>query len=244
MAENPKDKKPTEENPQGGVDRRTFLVGTGTGVAGLIVGGAVGYKVIPQPQEPSIALPEKWIGRNVADCMGCRFCEYACSLKKESKIQPGISRIQIHQFYPGVDVPVACYQCGENAKCIEACPTQALSVDASKKLNTIKVDTTKCLRTAKNGDCTLCQDKCPGTAVTFHPTSREPLICDLCDGDPACTKVCPKATINNNGVKMAAIKPAEIGAALAKAYEVKPPPKQSSIPGDLQAGVADDEFIG
>ncbi len=242
MADKPKEEKKTEQ-PQDkaeGVSRRDFIVGAGAGVAGLVVGGAVGYKVIPQPAEPSMALPENWVGRNIASCTGCRFCQVACSQAKEKKIQPGIARVTVHQYFPGVEFPVLCYQCGDEAKCVEACPAQALSVDTSKKLNTIKVDTTKCLRTAKNGDCTLCQDKCPGTAVTFHPTSKAPLICDLCDGDPACVKVCPKQTLTVKGVKMAAVKPDQIAAALADMYKVPPPPKQTAVPQGPLA-MADDD---
>ncbi len=234
MADKPKVEQKTEEKPQG-VDRRTFLVGAGVGVAGLVVGGAVGYKVIPQPTVPSMALPETWVGRNLTSCTGCRLCQVACSQIKEQKIQPGISRVMVYQYYPGVEFPVLCYQCGDEAKCIEACPVQAMTVDTSKKLNTIVVDKTKCLRTAKNGDCTLCQDKCPGSAVTYHPTTREPLICDLCGGDPACVKVCPKTTIDLKGVKMAAVAPAQIALGLGEAYKVPPPPKTSALPGEQQA---------
>ena len=244
MAEKPKEEKKTGEKPQG-VSRREVLVGTGVGVAGLVIGGAVGYGVIPKPEALALALPETWIGRNVASCTGCRLCQVACSQTKEQKIQPGIARVTVQQYYPGVDFPVLCYQCGEDAKCIEACPVKALSVDSSKKLNTIKVDTTKCLRTAKNGDCVLCADKCPGSAVTFHPTTKAPLICDLCDGDPACTKVCPKGTIINQGVKMAAVSPDQIAAGLAEAYKVPPPPpKTSAILQDALAMAADDADIG
>jgi carbon-monoxide dehydrogenase iron sulfur subunit len=242
MPDKAKEEKKVEEKPQG-VSRREFLVGAGTGVAGLVVGGAVGYKVIPQPVVPSTPLPELWIGRNIASqsCMGCRLCQTACSQIKEQKIQPAIARVQVPQYYPGVEFPVLCYQCGDEAKCIEACPVQALSLDTSKKLNTIKVDTTKCLRTAKNGDCTLCQDKCPGTAVTFHPTTRAPLICDLCGGDPACVKACYSQTLTLKGVKMAAVKPEEIAASLADQYKVPPPPK-AALPGNLVATANDDLF--
>lgn len=243
MPDKPKEEKKLEEKPQN-VSRRDFMIGAGAGVAGLVVGGAVGYKVIPQPQVPSTALPEKWIGRNISsqNCMGCRLCQVACSQIKEQKIQPAIARVTVPQYYPGVEFPVLCYQCGDEAKCIEACPVQALTLDTSKKLNTIKVDTTKCLRTAKNGDCTLCADKCPGTAVTFHPTSKAPLICDLCDGDPACVKVCIKQTLTLGGVKMAAVKADQIAAALADLYKVSPPPK-AAAPGSAVAMADDDPLF-
>ena len=241
MADKPKEENKTEEKPQS-IDRRTFLVGAGTGVAGLVVGGAVGYGVIPKPAEPGLPLPETWIGRNIASCTGCRFCQVACSQTKEQKFQPAVARVTVQMYYPGVDFPVLCYQCGEDAKCIEACKVGALSVDGSKKLNTIKIDTTKCLRTAKKGDCTECADKCQGGAVTFHPTNQAPLICDLCDGDPACVKVCPKATITLRGTKMAAVSPDQIAAGLAEAYKVPPPPKTAALPLDLLASVPDDLF--
>lgn len=243
MADKPKEEKKVEDKPQEGVSRRELLIKSGIGVAGLVVGGAVGY-VAPKPVVLSTDLPELWIGRNISDqnCMGCRLCEVACSQIKEQKIQPSIARVYVPQYYPGVEFPVLCYQCGDEAKCIEACPTQALALDKSKKLNTIKIDTTKCLRTAKNGDCTLCQDKCPGTAVTFHPTTREPLICDLCGGKPECVKACYSGTLTLKGVKMAAVLPADIAQALADQYKVPPLPKASLT---NQAAVErDDDLFG
>lgn len=243
MADKPKEEKKVEEKPQG-VSRRELLVGAGVGVAGLVVGGAVGY-VAPKPAEPGVPLPELWIGRNISNqgCMGCRLCEVACSQIKEQKIQPSIARVYVPQYFPGVEFPVLCYQCGENAKCIEACPVQALSLDTSKKLNTIKIDKTKCTRTAKNSECTLCQDKCPGTAVTFHPTTREPLICDLCGGDPECVKACYQATLTLKGVKMGATLPADIAAALADQYKIPPPPK-ASLDSAKVAVVRNDDLYG
>lgn len=248
MADKPKQEKKVdakaEETPQTGVSRRSFLVGAGSGVAGLVVGGLVGYKVIPQPVEPSTALPETWVGRNLESCTGCRLCQVACSQAKEQKIQPGIARVTVSQYYPGVEFPVLCYQCGDEAKCIDACPTQALSLDISKKTNVIKIDTTKCLRTAKNGDCTLCADKCPGSAVTYHPTSKAPLICDVCDGDPACVKVCPKGTITLKGIKMAAVKPEQIALGMQELYKVPPPPKTTELPHNPVAMADDDTVVG
>jgi Fe-S-cluster-containing hydrogenase component 2 len=174
--------------------------------------------------------------------MGCRLCQVACSQIKEQKIQPAIARVQVPQYYPGIEFPVLCYQCGDEAMCIQACPVQALSLDTSKKLNTIKVDTTKCLRTTKNGDCTLCADKCPGSAVTFHPTSKAPLICDLCDGDPACVKACYNNTLTVKGVKMAAVSPNEIAQSIADQYKLPPAPK-ASVDGHV-AVVRDDDLYG
>lgn len=251
MTDKPRVVKKTESKPEetpqkssAGVSRRDFLVGTGTGVAGLVVGGLVGYQVIPQPEKPAPPLPELWIGRNVASqsCMGCRLCEVACSQAKEQKIQPSIARVYVPQYFPGIEFPVLCYQCGADAMCMQACPVDALSLDTSKKLNTIKIDTTKCLRTTKNGDCTLCADKCPGSAVTFHPKTKEPLICDLCGGDPACVKACYQGPLTLKGVKMAAVLPADIAAALADQYKLPPPPPKAALDGQVAVERNDDLY--
>ena len=239
MANKPVEEKKTEGNPQG-VSRRELFVKAGVGVAGVVVGGAV-VGVIPRRKAPSPPVPATWIGRNIASCTGCRLCEVACSLIKEQKIQPGISRISVRQYYPGVEFPVACYQCGDEAKCVEACPVSALAVDTSKKLNTISIDTTRCTRTAQNSVCTLCLDQCPGLVVNFHPTTKAPLICDLCGGDPECVKVCPSTTIMNKGVKMAAIQPARIAEGLYAMYKVPeankaPAPQMGPPPGAAAPG--------
>jgi ferredoxin len=115
---------------------------------------------------------------------------------------------------------VACYQCGAEAKCAEACPVSAMTVDTSKKLNTITTDLSKCTRTAQNSECTACLDACPGLVVNFHPTTKAPLICDLCGGDPECIKVCPSQTLTLKGIRMAAIQPAQIADGLYWAFRV------------------------
>ena len=217
MASRPDERKP-EEKPQD-ASRRELFVKAGVGVAGAVVGGAV-IGVMPRRAPASPPVPDTWIGRRIEACTGCRLCEVACSLIKEQKIQPGIARISVRQYYPGVEFPVACYQCGAEAKCVEACPVQALAVDTSKNLQTISIDVTKCTRTAQNSECTLCLDKCPGLVVNFHPTTRAPLICDLCGGDPECIKVCPSQTLTLKGIKMAAIQPAQIAEGLYAAYKV------------------------
>lgn len=223
MARRPQTVKRVEKTEDVGMSRRQLLAGAGLGVAGFVAGGAAGFAT-PRRKANSPPVPEVWIGRNLAECTGCRLCEVACSIEKENKIQPAISRIGVFQFYPGVEFPVACFQCGAEAKCVEACPTEALEVDTSLKLNTIKIDTGRCLRTAKAGDCTLCQDECPAGigSVTFHPTTSEPLICDLCGGEPKCVEACPAGTILFKGLKLAPIDNAQVAASLAEAYKAPP----------------------
>ena len=226
----PQEEKPQEGNAEQAVSRRGFLLGAGAGVAGLAVGGVAGSQVFPKQTDVAKApVAAVFVGRDFTACTGCKNCQIACSKIKEGKIWPAAARVQVLEYLPGVEFPVLCYQCADNAKCVEKCPAAALSVDTTKN-NAIKIDTTKCLRTAKGGDCTICRDECPGTAVTFHPVSKAPLICDLCGGDPACTKVCPfgpmKGALHNGGFKAAPAKPDEIAKGLQAKYTLQPlPPK-------------------
>ena len=50
-------KKETTEASSGGVSRREFLVGSGAGVAGLVIGGVVGSQVIGKPAAPVAEAP-------------------------------------------------------------------------------------------------------------------------------------------------------------------------------------------
>jgi Fe-S-cluster-containing hydrogenase component 2 len=215
--------QPTDST-QKGISRRNFLItGGGAGVAGLVVGGIGGRELFPKalPVGEVIPLPTTWIGRNFAACTGCRNCEIACSQHFETKVWLSASRIQVYEAPPGIEFPVTCYQCDE-ARCVASCPEAALTQDPAS--STIIVDTKKCLRTAKNGECTKCADACPGSTILFHPTSSAPMFCDLCGGDPECVKVCPDGALMKNGLKQAAIGIDEIAAGMRKPFEVKPAP--------------------
>jgi Fe-S-cluster-containing hydrogenase component 2 len=122
-----------------------------------------------------------WIARDFAKCSGCRKCEIACSLKHENKIWPEASRVRVFMLVPGAEFPHLCAQC-EDHPCAEACPFKALSVNG--ETGAIVVDEQLCV------GCGKCIDACPGQIPHIHPRSGKVLICDLCDGDPECVKVC------------------------------------------------------
>jgi len=84
-------------------------------------------------------------------------------------------------YVPGVDIPHFCAQC-DNAPCVESCKFDALSV--SPKTGAILVDRNKCTA------CGACIWACPGNIPHLHPNGKYALICDLCDGDPQCVRVC------------------------------------------------------
>lgn len=122
-----------------------------------------------------------WIARDYSKCSGCRKCEIACSLNHENRIWPEASRVRVFMLVPGAEFPHLCTQC-ENYPCIKACPVEALSV--SKKTSAVLVDNQKCI------GCGKCIDACPGRVPHIHPVNGKILICDLCNGDPQCAKVC------------------------------------------------------
>jgi Fe-S-cluster-containing hydrogenase component 2 len=220
-----------QQEGQTKVSRRQVLIGLGAGATGLVAGGVVGREVLakPAPEEIAIGVPDTWVGRNFADCTGCRHCEIACSKYHEGVIWPGASRIRVYEYPPSVEFPVLCYQCAD-APCARACPADALSVNEETK--TIAIDAEKCLRISEGSDCTVCVDECPGNTIRIHPTENVPMFCDLCGGDPECVKVCPNATVTLNGVRAAVALPDDIAAGLAKAYEVSQDPE--AAPPEMQ----------
>jgi Fe-S-cluster-containing dehydrogenase component len=65
---------------------------------------------------------------------------------------------------------------------VASCPVDALSV--SKKTAAVLVDAEKCIA------CGKCIVACPGRIPHLHPKDKRVVICDLCNGDPQCVKVC------------------------------------------------------
>ncbi|MEM3730746.1 MAG: 4Fe-4S dicluster domain-containing protein [Candidatus Bathyarchaeia archaeon] len=155
-----------------------------------------------------------WIARDLSKCSGCRKCEIACSLFHENQIWPEASRIRVFMLVPGVEFPHFCVQC-EDYPCVNACPTKALSI--SEKTGAVRVENENCIA------CGKCIEACPGKIPHMHPTENHILICDLCDGDPQCVKVCQEGSWNvlkivargNYTYKLYARKPEEITRDLA-----------------------------
>lgn len=88
---------------------------------------------------------------------------------------------------PGVEFPHFCVQCTDYP-CVKACSVEALSIDS--KTGVVLVNKEKCT------GCAQCIDACPGRVPHMHPTEGYILICDLCNGDPQCVKVCQEGEWN------------------------------------------------
>ena len=100
---------------------------------------------------------------------------------------PEASRVRVFMPFPGVEVPHLCVQC-DDYPCVESCPVKALSVD--EKTTAVLVDTEKCT------GCGICIEACPGTVPFLHPRKNKVIICNLCEGEPECVKVCQEAGYN------------------------------------------------
>ena len=122
-----------------------------------------------------------------ARCNGCQICALHCSFVKTGTFNPGRSRIQINGHEEkGLYIPSVCLHC-EEPPCIPACPERAISKDSEN--GKVSLDDDKCV-----GHLT-CIPACPYGALTAEPSDNKALICDLCDGDPACARVCPIGVI-------------------------------------------------
>ncbi|MCL2691532.1 MAG: thiamine pyrophosphate-dependent enzyme [Candidatus Bathyarchaeota archaeon] len=130
-------------------------------------------------------------------CVGCKICEQKCSLEKEKIADPTKSRIKVIN-----GTATTCRAC-INPLCIPTCPNNALS--KSPQTGTILVDENKCI------GCGTCSKSCQYNAINIDTTKRKTIICDTCQGNPACVKACPKHALTLVGQSNDKIVTGDIG---------------------------------
>ena len=115
-------------------------------------------------------------------CSGCRACEAACVAVHEGHFGTATARIRVAKIESvGVDRPRVCQSCFP-APCVAECPTGALFQDETLGAVVLRPD--HCIT------CPACGDACAHGMVFIHPATGLPLICDLCEGEPACVERC------------------------------------------------------
>jgi len=120
-------------------------------------------------------------------CAACGVCEAVCALKHFKVNNPKKSMIRVEMIVLKNDLVKrikVCRLCSEKP-CIKACPSGALTFNGTR----IFVNEEKCVL------CKSCANACPYEAIFFHSDLKRPLICDLCDGDPECVKMCPMGAL-------------------------------------------------
>ncbi|MGR6836367.1 4Fe-4S dicluster domain-containing protein [Syntrophomonas erecta] len=121
-------------------------------------------------------------------CTGCRTCELICSFNHSEEFNPLNSRVSVISFEKtGFSFPAVCQQCSA-AACMQVCPVGAITRDETT--GAMLVNHSTCLR------CKMCTIACPFGATFYDFTHDVILKCDLCNGDPACVKLCPSGAIS------------------------------------------------
>jgi carbon-monoxide dehydrogenase iron sulfur subunit len=125
-------------------------------------------------------------------CTGCRTCEVACAVEHSvSKslfsaiFETPIPRKRLYiEAAEGYNVPLLCRHC-EDAPCVRACLTGALSQDALTRV--VSHDADKCI------GCWMCTMVCPYGVIGRLKEQRVAVKCDRCPDrdEPACVISCP-----------------------------------------------------
>lgn len=179
--------------------RRGFLKGSviaaGSAVALATIGGLATREVHaqakpPEPQKEAM----KYLFAERQNCTGCRACEYACSVYHTGVVRPSVARIHVMKYKDVIDVPVICWHCSDHP-CIEACPTTPKAIQVDPTSNGIILNEKICL----GAKCLKCKEACPAQYVRVNPDTGQPLMCDMCKGDPECVKACFAQSGNPQG---------------------------------------------
>jgi carbon-monoxide dehydrogenase iron sulfur subunit len=129
-------------------------------------------------------------------CIGCHLCEVYCQLKHAGtkdlvkafkRESPPLPRLRVDERGV-VSLSVRCQHC-EDAPCVQACLTGALSRDSESGM--VEVDEEKCI------GCWTCLLACPLASIKPDIEHKKALKCDLCQGEeiPVCVANCPNEAL-------------------------------------------------
>lgn len=118
-------------------------------------------------------------------CTGCKLCQLMCSLRHEGVFDTSKARIKIPEGRYWNFAPTVCDFC-KDPPCAAACPTGAL---LALSYGGVEVKEGKCI------GCNKCIEVCENHVIKLDEDLIEPLVCDLCGGDPVCVEICPTQAI-------------------------------------------------
>ncbi len=120
-------------------------------------------------------------------CTACGLCSQICSTTHSGMSGPHAARIWVFTMEEGTRfVPFTCTQC-DDAFCMKACPTGAITEDPVTKVKKVNPDV--CI------GCRMCTMACPIGAITYHAPTGKAIKCDECDGEPLCVAICPTGAL-------------------------------------------------
>ena len=119
------------------------------------------------------AIPDK--------CTGCMACVEACSIYHVGEFDRQRARVRVLMDDAArLYMPVVCVSCPD-MPCIASCPVDAIGLG---DVLVPVVDMEKCT------GCGSCAEACPFGHVWISDRDGLAYKCDLCGGDPQCTRVC------------------------------------------------------
>jgi Fe-S-cluster-containing hydrogenase component 2 len=127
----------------------------------------------------------KFVNVDPSKCTGCGICEYTC-IQEKGESSPLLSRIRLVRMKPLFNFALACRACVD-AKCVKACPEQALSQEEATGI--LMIDKKKCK------GCDWCVVACEHGGISIHPDTGFSVACDLCGGEPQCVEFCPEEAL-------------------------------------------------
>lgn len=120
-------------------------------------------------------------------CSGCQSCVLMCSLIKTGIFSPSRSRVTIKKWEDQcLNIPIICEHCNA-PPCATACP--ATAIRKNPETGIVEIDQELCI------GCKACATACPYGSDTVHFINDKAVLCDLCAGNPQCSRICQQKAI-------------------------------------------------
>ncbi len=138
-------------------------------------------------RELLVSKPKMLMLIDYATCSGCQSCVLACSMAKTGVFSPSQSLITLRKLEGQcVSIPILCEHC-QDPPCLPACPTGAITVDP--ETGVVHVHAADCT------GCRRCSAACPFGPETIKFHDNKAVLCDLCGGDPQCSRICQQKAV-------------------------------------------------